>query len=111
MWIDTAGTLPAGSQLTVLPSIRLSCLVPIDSCSTVPSNQRWSRSASPFKTPPRSQPVSVPVQLFGPTRPEPALGSYQLPLDIQCKHVIVCTGADGIDGCSLGHRPLQQAYP
>ncbi|KAH6587108.1 hypothetical protein BASA61_006410 [Batrachochytrium salamandrivorans] len=55
MWIDTAGTLPAGSQLTVLPATRLSCLIPIDSCSTVPSNQRWSRSASPFKTPPRSQ--------------------------------------------------------
>ncbi|KAH6564651.1 hypothetical protein BASA60_010202 [Batrachochytrium salamandrivorans] len=55
MWIDTAGTLPAGSQLTVLPSARLSCLVPIDSCSTVPSNHCWSRSASPFKTPPRSQ--------------------------------------------------------
>ncbi|KAH6579317.1 hypothetical protein BASA60_003331 [Batrachochytrium salamandrivorans] len=55
MWIDTAGTLPAKSQLTVSSSARLSCLVPIDSCSTVPSNQRWSRSASPFKTPPRSQ--------------------------------------------------------
>ncbi|KAH6593071.1 hypothetical protein BASA61_004371 [Batrachochytrium salamandrivorans] len=34
MWIDTAGTLPAGSQLTVASSARLSCLVPIDSCST-----------------------------------------------------------------------------
>ncbi|KAH6589685.1 hypothetical protein BASA50_009864 [Batrachochytrium salamandrivorans] len=55
MWIDTAGTLPAGSQLTVASSARLSCLVPIDSCSTIPSNHRWSRSASPFKTPPRSQ--------------------------------------------------------
>ncbi|KAH9271200.1 hypothetical protein BASA83_006518 [Batrachochytrium salamandrivorans] len=55
VWIDTAGTLPAGSQPTVSASARLSCLVPIDSCSTVPSNQRWSRSASPFKTPPRSQ--------------------------------------------------------
>ncbi|KAH6574716.1 hypothetical protein BASA50_007631 [Batrachochytrium salamandrivorans] len=40
MWIDTAGTLPAGSQPTVLPRTRLSCLVPIDSCSTVPSNQQ-----------------------------------------------------------------------
>ncbi|KAH9269741.1 hypothetical protein BASA83_008213 [Batrachochytrium salamandrivorans] len=40
MWIDTAGTLPAGSQLTVLPSARLSYLVSIDSCSTVPSNQQ-----------------------------------------------------------------------
>ncbi|KAH6568454.1 hypothetical protein BASA62_005476 [Batrachochytrium salamandrivorans] len=28
MWIDTAGTLPAGSQLTVLPASRLSCLIP-----------------------------------------------------------------------------------
>ncbi|KAH9252866.1 hypothetical protein BASA81_009169 [Batrachochytrium salamandrivorans] len=46
---------PQGSQLTCSTSIRLSCLVPIDSCSTVPSNHRWSRSASPFKTPPRSQ--------------------------------------------------------
>ncbi|KAH6574672.1 hypothetical protein BASA60_005374 [Batrachochytrium salamandrivorans] len=36
MWIDTA-----------------------DSCSTVPSNQRWSRSASPFKTPPQSQDVRM----------------------------------------------------
>ncbi|KAH6575198.1 hypothetical protein BASA60_005145 [Batrachochytrium salamandrivorans] len=50
-----SGTLSAGSQLTCSTSIRLSCLVPIDSCSTVPSNHRWSRSASPFKTPPRSQ--------------------------------------------------------
>ncbi|KAH6593803.1 hypothetical protein BASA61_004196 [Batrachochytrium salamandrivorans] len=55
MWIDTAGTLPAGSQPTVSASARLSCLVPIDSCSTVPSNQHWSRSASSFKTPPWSQ--------------------------------------------------------
>ncbi|KAH6602181.1 hypothetical protein BASA61_001385 [Batrachochytrium salamandrivorans] len=28
MWIDTAGTLPAGSQLTVASSTRLSCLIP-----------------------------------------------------------------------------------
>ncbi|KAH6602787.1 hypothetical protein BASA61_000760 [Batrachochytrium salamandrivorans] len=55
MWIDTAGTLPAGKSANRAASARLSCLVPIDSCSTVPSNQRWSRSASPFKTPPRSQ--------------------------------------------------------
>ncbi|KAH9265187.1 hypothetical protein BASA83_011270 [Batrachochytrium salamandrivorans] len=55
MWIDTAGTLPTKKSANRAASARLSCLVPIDSCSTVPSNQRWSRSASPFKTPPRSQ--------------------------------------------------------
>ncbi|KAH6585343.1 hypothetical protein BASA61_006908 [Batrachochytrium salamandrivorans] len=55
MWIDTTGTLPAGSQLTVLPVPDYHALFPIDSCSTVPSNHCWSRSASPFKTPPRSQ--------------------------------------------------------
>ncbi|KAH6585631.1 hypothetical protein BASA50_001239 [Batrachochytrium salamandrivorans] len=55
MWIDTAGTLPAKSQLTVAASARLSCLVPIDSCSQSRPTNNWSRSASPFKTPPRSQ--------------------------------------------------------
>ncbi|KAH6562920.1 hypothetical protein BASA62_008848 [Batrachochytrium salamandrivorans] len=40
MWIDTAGTLPAGSQLTVLPAAPIIMpRLPIDSCSTVPSNQ------------------------------------------------------------------------
>ncbi|KAH6593176.1 hypothetical protein BASA61_004345 [Batrachochytrium salamandrivorans] len=55
MWIDTAGTLRAEKSANRAASARLSCLVPIDSYSTVPSNQRWFRSASPFKTPPRSQ--------------------------------------------------------
>ncbi|KAH9266205.1 hypothetical protein BASA84_001249 [Batrachochytrium salamandrivorans] len=56
MWIDTAGTLPAGSHPTRAARTRLSCLVPIDSCSTVPRpTNNWSKSASPFKTPPRSQ--------------------------------------------------------
>ncbi|KAH6562747.1 hypothetical protein BASA62_008940 [Batrachochytrium salamandrivorans] len=49
------GTLPAGSQLIVLPAPDYHASSPIDSCSTVPSNQRWSRSASPFKTPPQIQ--------------------------------------------------------
>ncbi|KAH6566045.1 hypothetical protein BASA62_006952 [Batrachochytrium salamandrivorans] len=56
MWIDTAGTLPAGKSANRAASARLSCLVPIDSCSTVPVQPtNWSRSASPFMTPPRSQ--------------------------------------------------------
>ncbi|KAH9265791.1 hypothetical protein BASA84_001441 [Batrachochytrium salamandrivorans] len=36
MWIDTADTLPAGSQLTVLPVPNYHASFPIDSCSTVP---------------------------------------------------------------------------
>ncbi|KAH6571207.1 hypothetical protein BASA60_007282 [Batrachochytrium salamandrivorans] len=56
MWIDTAGTLPAGKSANRAASARLSCLVPIDSCSTVPSNQTTGPDLlCPFKTPPRSQ--------------------------------------------------------
>ncbi|KAH6602008.1 hypothetical protein BASA61_001561 [Batrachochytrium salamandrivorans] len=55
MWIGTAWYATCRKSANRAASVRLSCLVPIDSCSTVPSNHRWSRSALPFKTPPRSQ--------------------------------------------------------
>ncbi|KAH6588566.1 hypothetical protein BASA50_010694 [Batrachochytrium salamandrivorans] len=55
MWIDTAGTLPAGSQLTraVIRPITMPRSHRFMLHSLRPTN--WSRSASPFKTPPRSQ--------------------------------------------------------
>ncbi|KAH9275772.1 hypothetical protein BASA83_001574 [Batrachochytrium salamandrivorans] len=55
MWIDTARYATCRKSANRAASARLSCLVPIDSCSTVPCNHCWPRSASPFKTPPRSQ--------------------------------------------------------
>ncbi|KAH9276768.1 hypothetical protein BASA83_000903 [Batrachochytrium salamandrivorans] len=55
IWINTNQYATCRKSANRAASARLSCLVPIDSCSTVPSNHCWSRSASPFKTPPRSQ--------------------------------------------------------
>ncbi|KAH6597454.1 hypothetical protein BASA50_004371 [Batrachochytrium salamandrivorans] len=56
MWIGTAGTLPAGksanrtAQYPIIMPRPHRCMLH----SPCPTNN-WSRSASPFKTPPRSQ--------------------------------------------------------
>ncbi|KAH6581595.1 hypothetical protein BASA61_008986 [Batrachochytrium salamandrivorans] len=59
MWIDTARYATCRKSANRAASARLSCLVPKIHAPQSPSNQRWSRSASPFKTPPRSQHVST----------------------------------------------------
>ncbi|KAH6561490.1 hypothetical protein BASA62_009793 [Batrachochytrium salamandrivorans] len=101
MWIDTAGTLPANSQLTVLLSIRLSCLVPIDSCSQSRLTNNWSRSASPFKTPPRSQVYTFPTPESNP-QPSSQQGSPQLAL--QKAHTAVQEDTQDSSSCMVEHR-------
>ncbi|KAH6597769.1 hypothetical protein BASA61_003033 [Batrachochytrium salamandrivorans] len=56
MWIDTAGTLPAGSQLTVLPAPDYHASSPYIHAPQSSSNQTTGLDLlCPFKIPPRSQ--------------------------------------------------------
>ncbi|KAH6584382.1 hypothetical protein BASA61_007497 [Batrachochytrium salamandrivorans] len=56
MWIGTIQYATCRKSANRAANAQLSCLVPIDSCSTVPSNQTTGPDLlRPFKTPPRSQ--------------------------------------------------------